>query len=182
MRHRPSSSRQLDEGLGFIIRDVRADLRVPEGAPQLSEQVLRDDELEIPIEPASEQACGDPGGCQERRNQDVGVENGSQSLPAARSRSVLSFDGEPHSVILGHTVLIPESLEEIEAEIATKRLLDDLAVPLSLAGGPHSDPTEYVFVECYRRPHLPHLCIIAYQCVRADKNLNVRCGLDRAPM
>jgi hypothetical protein len=132
---------------------VRAELWVLEGATQLCEQVLRDDELKIPIQPASQQGCGHNGGCQEGGNQDVGVENGSQSFPAARPRSVLSFDGEPHGVILAHTVLIPESLEEIEAEIATKRLLDDLAVPLSLTGGPYSDPSKYVFVESYCRPH-----------------------------
>ena len=77
---------------------------------------------------------------------------------------MLSFDGEPHGVIPVHTVLLPESLEEIEAQIATKRLLDDLAVPLSLPGGPYSDPSKYVFVESYCCPHLPHLCIIAYRC------------------
>jgi hypothetical protein len=85
----------------------------------------------------------------------------------ARPRSVLSFDGEPHGLILVQTVVIPESLEEIEAEIATKRLLDDLAVPLSLTGGPHSDPAEYVFIESYCGTHPSHLCIIAYRCLRA---------------
>jgi len=184
VRHGTGSSQQLDKSLGFITRDVRAELWVCEGATQLGEQALRNNELEVPIQPAAEQGCGDTGRCQERGNQDVGVENGSQSLPAARSRSVLSFDGEPHGVILAHTVLIPESLEEIEAEIATKRLLDDLAVPLSLSGGAHSDPAEYVFVESYRRPHLPHLCIIAYRCWRAawcfQLSGAVR-GLDRSP-
>ena len=181
MRHRPGSSQELDKSLAFIIRDVRAELWVREGAAQLSEQVLRDDELEIPIEPASEQACGGAGGCQERGNQNVGVENGSQSLPAARPRSVLSFDGEPHSIILVHTVLIPEPLEEVEAEIATKRLLDDLAVPLSLTGRPHSDPAEYVFVERYGRPYLPHLCIIAYRCICSDRTAAVLCGPRTGP-
>ena len=82
---------------------------------------------------------------------------------------MLSFDGQPHGVILVHTVLIPESLEEIEAEVATKRLLDDLAVPLSLTSGPHSDPAEYVFVKSYCRSHFAHLCIIAYRCLRAER-------------
>ncbi len=169
MGHRPGSSQQLDKSLGFITRDVRAELWIGEGATQLSEQMLGDDELEIPIQPASEQGCGDTGGCQKRGNQDVGVENGSQSRPAARPRSVLSFDGEPHGIILLHTVPLPEMFEEIESEIATKGLFDDLAVPLSLTGGPHSDPPEYVFVESHRRPYLPHLCIIAYRCLRANR-------------
>ena len=52
---------------------------------------------------------------------------------------MLSFDGEPHSLILVHAVLIPESFKKIEAKIATERILDDLAVPLSLTGGPNSD-------------------------------------------
>jgi hypothetical protein len=82
---------------------------------------------------------------------------------------VLSFDGEPHGVVVVHPVLVPQSLEEIEAEIATKRLLDDLTVPLSLTSCPHSDPAKYVFVESYCGPHLSHLCIIAYRCSRAKK-------------
>jgi len=183
VRHRPGSAQQLDKSRGFLTRDVGRELWVSEGPTKLSEQLLRDDELEIPVQPASQQACWDTGRCQERGNQDVGVENSSQSLPAARSRSVLSFDGEPHGVILTHTVLVPESLEEIEAEIATKRLLDDLAVPLSLPSGPHSDPAEHVFVESYCRSNLPHLCIIAYQCLRARSTscagVAAR-GLDRA--
>ena len=120
MRHEPGSPQELDESLGFFSRDVRAELWIAQGATQLSEQALRDDELELPIQPASEQRGRDAGGCQDRGNQDVGVEDGSQSLPTARPRSVLSFDGEPHGVILAHTVLIPELLEEIVPD-ATSR-------------------------------------------------------------
>ena len=49
MHHRPGSLQQLDKSLGFTTPDVRAELWVFEGATKLSEQVLRDDELEIPI-------------------------------------------------------------------------------------------------------------------------------------
>ncbi len=169
MRHEPGSPQELDESLGFFSRDVRAELWIAQSAAQLSEQALRDDELELPIQPASEQSGRGAGGCQDRGNQDVGVEDGSRSLPTARPRSVLSFDGEPHGVILAHTVPIPELLEEIEAEIATKRLLDDLAVALSLAGGPNADPAEYLFVETHCRPHFWHICITACRCLRANR-------------
>jgi len=62
-------------------------------------------------------------------------------------------------------------LEEIEAEIATKRLLDDLAVALSLASAPNADPAEYLFVETHCLPHFWHICITAYRCLRANRTL-----------
>lgn len=162
MGHPAFYSQQLDEGGTFLRADPRPELWIRESPTKLSEQLLRDDKLEISIYPASEQRRGCAGRRQERSNKDVRVEDGPHSLPSWCAGPVLGFDGQAHGVILVHPVLFPEPVQEVETKVTAKRLLDYLAVALPLAGSPNPNPAEHVFVESYRRPDLPHKRIIAY--------------------
>jgi hypothetical protein len=74
---------------------------------------------------------------------------------------VLSFDGECYRFIFAQVTSSPYSFEQVEAEIASECLFDDLAV--SFAGACCSDlhRTEYFFVDREGRTRLCHEVILA---------------------
>jgi hypothetical protein len=59
---------------------------------------------------------------------------------------MLSLDSERSRLFLGQIVSLPESLEQIEPELAPERLLDDLAIALAGAGCPNFHRAENTFV------------------------------------
>ena len=60
---------------------------------------------------------------------------------------LLSFDGEVHRFIFGHVVAGPESIEQIESEVAADCLLDHLALALSRTRGAYLHRAEDLFID-----------------------------------
>jgi len=55
---------------------------------------------------------------------------------------MLRLDRHPHGSILPNVILGPQALEQLQAEIASKRVFDHLAVALTQAGGAHLHPRQ----------------------------------------
>jgi hypothetical protein len=60
---------------------------------------------------------------------------------------VLSFDGECYHFIFAQVISSPYSFQQVEAEIASECLFDDLAVSLASAGSSYLHCTEHFFVD-----------------------------------
>src|ERR1019366_3181843 len=84
-------------------RDASAQLRVGERAFQLGEQGLRDDELELPGGPASDDLPRRSAAREQGGYEDVRVEDGAHSAPAA-PRRVLGLDSECERLFLAEVV------------------------------------------------------------------------------
>jgi hypothetical protein len=160
------AAEELDELTGFLSCYSRSQLRVGERSLELGQEALGDDELEVTGEPAREDLRRCPARREQSRYEDVGVEDSAHSAPSTPS-FVLRLDCECGSILLGEIVSLPETIEQIKAELAPKRLLDDLAVPLARAGGPDLDRAQHVLVDRERCTNLRHICILASSCFRA---------------
>jgi hypothetical protein len=141
-------------------RDVTAEFRIGECAPELVEELVRSDEFEIADAPAREQPRRSAAGGEEGCDEDVGVEDGAHSALAA-SRRMLRFDRKTECLLFGHAIALPETFEQIEAELPPKRFLDDLAVAFPGAGSMDPYGAQDVFVDRQCCPHLRHISIIA---------------------
>jgi hypothetical protein len=88
---------------------------------------------------------------------------GSRTARTQRRRggAVLRFDGERERLVLTDVVALPETLEQVEAELATQRVLDHFAVTLASASAANLHRPQYVLVDRQRRPHLRHNNIMA---------------------
>ena len=67
-------------------------------------------------------------------------------------------------LILRRLILGPEAIQQLKTQVAPQRVLDNLAIALAHASGPHLDPLQNFFVDSYRRSNLWHLRIIASRC------------------
>jgi hypothetical protein len=74
---------------------------------------------------------------------------------------MLSLHGEADRLVLGEIGRIPDPFEQIEAEIAPKRLLDHVAVAATAPSRLDAHSPEYSLIERDRRPCLGHAGIIA---------------------
>jgi len=74
---------------------------------------------------------------------------------------VLGLDGEVDGLLLAEIVAGPEPVEKVEAELASQRLLDHLAVGSSGPGGAHLDGSQHVLVDRQRGARLGYIRIIA---------------------
>jgi hypothetical protein len=112
--HDRSLGEKRDERVRVVAADLAAQLRVGEWAPELVEELLGRDQLELAGEPAGDQPCGAAPVGEQGCDRDVGGENRAQSAPAT-ARRMLRLDGELDGLLLVHLVAAPESLEQIEA-------------------------------------------------------------------
>jgi hypothetical protein len=144
----------------FIGDDARTDLAVRQHAAELIQQSWPDDELEGTTDPRQEDASGRAVRRQERRDEDVGVEDCAHALSAATDR-VLRLDREAFGLAFRQIVPSPAASEQVQAEIAAQRVLDDRAVSLPGPGSPDFYRPHNLFVDGERRPNLRHLRIIA---------------------
>ncbi len=127
------ASEQGDEFGGVRRRYSRLQFRVSERTFELGQQVFGGDELEVPSEPTRKDLRRRPARREHSRVENVGVEDSSHSAPTTPSL-VLSLDGERSRLFLGQIVPSPDSVEQIESELAPERLLDDFTVALAYAG------------------------------------------------
>lgn len=71
---------------------------------------------------------------------------GSGTTRTSRSAGlVLLGHGELGRVLFAESAARPDSIDDIEAEVAPQRLLDDLGAQLVGPGGPHLGGAEHVF-------------------------------------
>jgi hypothetical protein len=155
----PQLGHLLDESLGLPRIDAAPKLRARECPLRLSEESRTDDKLELRFQPEPDQARRRAAPREKCRNQDVGVEQSPHALGVPGF--VLRLDCEPQCLVLLEVSGRPDPLEQVEAEVAAKRLLDHLAV--STAGSRSLDPdsAKHLLVERHRRSGLRHHCIIA---------------------
>jgi len=152
-------AKHADEAIGVRPRDSLPDPRIRERSLDLREQRLANDDFEFTGKPLLDEprrrACPRDQG----RDEDVGVEDDAH--PLGRAALMLSLHGEADCLVFGEIGSIPDPFEQIEAEIATKRLLDHVAVTAAAAGGLHAHGTQNPLVERNRRSRLGHNRIIA---------------------
>jgi hypothetical protein len=55
---------------------------------------------------------------------------------------VLRFDGEVDRFVFVQLISLPQLLEQVEAEVPTKRLFDYLTIALARSGGADLDPAQ----------------------------------------
>ena len=149
-------AKQGDELGCVVFRNPTAELRVGEGALELVQQSIRDEELERAAQPAVDELCGRAAGGEQSGNEDVGVEDSAHSAPA-RPRLVLRLDRERERLVLANLVSLPKAGEQVETELATECFLDYLAVALAGAGAPDFHRPKYFLVDRERRPHFRHI-------------------------
>jgi hypothetical protein len=137
---------QGNEFSGVLRRYSRPHLRVGERTLELTQQVAGDDELELATEPTRNDLRRRSRRREQSRDKNVDVEDGSHSARTTPSL-VLSLDGERGGLILGQIAPSPESVEQVEPELAAERLLDDFAVALACAGRANLDRAEDSFVD-----------------------------------
>ena len=88
------------------------------------------------------------------------MEDGTQGL-STPSIGMLGLQRQGHRLLVGQLIPPPESIHEIEPEVASERLFDDFAVPLAAPGRSDLHGSKDVAVDCQRGPNLRHGCIIA---------------------
>lgn len=79
-------------------------------------------------------------------------------------RLVLRLDSESFSVRLGHVALLPESVEQSQAHVAPKRLLDDLTIAQAGPRGTQLHSSHYGLVKRDGGANLGHTGILASRC------------------
>lgn len=140
--------------------NLSADLGVRKRRPELGEQQLGYDELEIASHPARDDLRRRTAPGEKSRDEDVRVEDGAHSATWP-SRFVLSLDGDRRRLVLGQIVVMPEAFEQVESELAPKSLLDDLTVTFAAARRPNLDGAKHLVVDRKSRSDLRHRRIIA---------------------
>ncbi len=105
-----------DEFGGPCRADSLLDLRIRKGAVELGEQQLGHYELMLAREPAGGDLGRRPASGEQSGDEDVRVENCSQS--ATTSRFVLGFNGKRRCLVLGHVAALPKPFEQVESEFA----------------------------------------------------------------
>lgn len=74
---------------------------------------------------------------------------------------MLRLDCEPQRTLLAEIVALPQTLEQIEAELPPKRFLDHFAVAFTRACAPNLDRAQDFLVDGQRGSHLGHIRIIS---------------------
>jgi hypothetical protein len=150
---------KLDNRAGLVYCDPLANLPVRERPREFGQQRPRDDQLELASEPTRDNVCRRSASGEERGDEDVGVEDGAQSA-AAGACLVLGLDGELEGLPLAQIVSLPQAIEQVETELAAQSLFDYLAIALPGPSSAHLDRAQNLLIDCERRPHLGHICII----------------------
>src|SRR5680860_771521 len=126
--HPRLKAKQLDELLSLHLLDSPAKLRVRHRALELGEQRVGGDELEGAVEPSAQDLGRGAAGCEQRRDDDVGVENRPHRSVLATSSRVLSFDGKLNRLAFAKIVPSPQPIEQVETQVSAKGLLDDVSI------------------------------------------------------
>jgi hypothetical protein len=74
---------------------------------------------------------------------------------------MLRLHRDAESLVLVEVGGLPDTLEQIEPEVPSKRFLDHVAVTAAAAGRLHAHRTQNPLIERNRRSRLGHNCIIA---------------------
>lgn len=154
-----SISEQCDEIGRIVGRNQSANPRVYEGSFELSQKQVRHDELELAGQPARDDVRGRAAGREQSCDQDVRIEDGSHS--AAAPRLVLSVDGEVERLLLTELAVLPQPVEEVEAEAVAQRFFDDLSVALTGSRGTDLDGAEDRLVDGQSGSNFRHHRIVA---------------------
>ena len=153
------SAKEGNELGRVVLGDEPANLRDAQNPLQLVQKLLGHDELEVAVEPALEEAGRGSVAREQSGDEDVCVEDEPQELGAARL--VLRFDRELQRFSLVEARSLPHAVEQIEAEVAAKGLLDHVAVAPAGPGRLDADCSHYTLVDGDRCPELRHQRIIA---------------------
>lgn len=127
------------------VRHSPPDLWIRKAPRQLIEESVGDNELEVAAKPALHHLRRGAGRRKHSGDQNVDVDNGAHLRATARGS--LCFQSEVDRRLLIEAVLAPQTVEQIEAEVASQGLFNDLAVALAQAGGTNSHPAEDLLVE-----------------------------------
>ena len=164
-------AQDCDERLRFLVGYAAPQLRIGECSLQLSEQSSRDHDFEVAGEPAGDDLSRRAPAREQRRDENVRIEDGSHSAPAPACL-VLSLHREFERLLLAEILALPQPLEEIESEVSTERLFDHLAVTLASTRSTHLDCTHDFFVHCQGRSNSRHNRIIASRREDASSRVN----------
>jgi hypothetical protein len=158
--HHGRRSKERDVFVGIVGADVPTQPWVAERPAELFEKRLGDDQLEVAGDPPGKKLSRGAARGEKRGDQDVWIENRSHSAAAATC-GVLRFDRDLDRLLFAQVVTSPKAVEQIEPEVASKRVFYDLAVPLARAGSADLHGAQDFLVHGQRRSHLCHRCIIA---------------------
>ncbi len=155
-----SAAQKRSECVGLVCRDAFTQFRVGECSLELCKQRLRDDQLELPGEPAREKLGRCSAAGEQCGHEDVRVENGAHSAPT-RPRLVLRLDRESCCTLLSEILALPEALEQVESKFSAKRFLDHFAVALASACAANFDRPQDFLIDSQCGSHLRHIRILA---------------------
>jgi hypothetical protein len=155
----PDLLQQPDEPKRVLGRNSAADLWLVQRSLHLLEQGLANDKLELTLEPQLNQTCRRPHSRNQSRDEDVGVEDRAHALRAAAL--VLRLHRDAESLVLVEVGGLPDTLEQIEPEVPSKRFLDHVAVTAAAAGRLYAHRAENPFVHRDCGSGLGHNCIVA---------------------
>src|SRR5262245_14017236 len=137
---------KIDEGGRLLGRDTRPQLSVAERPLELRQECFGNDKLEVTCAPALEGARGRAGARKQARNENVRVENRTHASAPA-SRPSLCFECQSRCLVFGEVIALPETIEQVESQLAPKRLLNHLTIALTGVGAVHPDCTEDLLVD-----------------------------------
>ena len=78
---------------------------------------------------------------------------------------MLRLNREFECIFLTDLIALPEALEQVKAEFTTQSFLNNLAIALPTARGPHLHSSQYLLVDRQCRAHPRHQRILASICV-----------------
>jgi hypothetical protein len=118
------------------------------------------DQLEVAGDPTGEKLSGGAARGEECGDQDVWIENRSHSATAATC-GVFRFDRDLDRLRFGQIIALPKAVEQVQPEVPSKGVFDDLAVALAGAGSADLHGAQDLLVHGQCRSHLCHRRIIA---------------------
>jgi hypothetical protein len=102
-------AKHVDEAIGVCRCDAFADLRITQRPVDLCKQRLADDELELTGKPELEEPCRRACPRDQRRDENVGVEDNAHTL--GRTTLMLSLHGERVGFVFGENGSTPDPFE-----------------------------------------------------------------------
>jgi hypothetical protein len=178
----PHSDREGGSLLGV---HVLPQLLPPKHVEEFIQKVWTRHELELSFYGGQIEGGRSSGGGEEGGDEDPGIEDRSKHLAAASLPCGPELPvSEARGFLLGKVHAVPNLLEDAQAEILPKSLLEDLVVSPPCSGGLHLGRAKELLVQVHGGLRSRHAAILTerWKSVNASRTWLPRCGTRRSTL